>query len=101
MKILSRFIAIISGFFTAAFLAAAHAVAQGMNQNSMIEYAPPEVFNCGVNNFCLFFYRNTKILISAIIVIVLLIIFFIVRFIKKRRNQNAQEQITTDETPKQ
>ena len=105
-KIISKSIFLVTSVLTATFLKVTNALAQGFNPNTMVIYAPPEVFVCGDNNICLLFYRNIRIVIAIGVIVLLVIVFAIIKFIlkiirKKRQNQNTQQQKPTDEAPKQ
>jgi hypothetical protein len=106
LKIISRPILPIVSALAFVFLKVTHALAQGFDPNTMVVYASPEVFACGDNNLCLFFYRNIRIVIAVAVVVLLALIFAIVKFIlkiirKKRQKQNIRQQKPTDEAPKQ
>lgn len=107
-KIISKSILLVTGVLTATFLKVTHALAQGFDPNTMVVYAPPEVFACGDNKLCLLFYglRRSWVFVVFALVVLLAIIFGIVKLIlkiirKKRQNQNIQQQKTTDEQQKQ
>lgn len=106
LKIISKPILLVVSALAFIFLKATHALAQGFDPNTTVIYAPSEVFACGDNNLCLFFYRNIRIVIAIGGIVLLVIVFAIIKFIlkiirKKRQNQNIQQQKPTDETPKQ
>jgi len=107
-KIISKSIFLVTSLLTATFLKVTHALAQGFDLNTMVIYAPPEVFACRGNKLCLLFYglRRSWVFVVFVLVILLAIIFGIVKLIlkiirKNRQKQNIQQQKTTDETPKQ
>ena len=102
-KILSRTIFIVSGVLTAVFLKITNALAQGFDPNTMVVYAPPEVFACGDNKLCLLLYglRRSWVFVVIVLLVLLAIIFGIVKLIikiirRKKQNQNIQPPKSTD-----
>jgi hypothetical protein len=106
-KFLARTIFLVTSILTATFLKITHALAQGFDPNTMVIYAPPEVFACGDNKLCLLLYglRRLWIFVVIVLLVLLAIIFGIVKLIikivrRKKQNQNIQPPKSIDGLPK-
>jgi len=106
-KFLSGIVSLFGGVLIATILKVTHALAQRFDPNTMLIYAPPEIYLCGGNKLCRLLYgiKRSWVFVAIVAIILLAAIFGVVKLIiriiqKKKQSQNIQPPKSIDKSSK-